>query len=105
MSENLIIVRSLLTLFYVLIWFYLVKKKSKSLWGGIEGEDKVLQISELVVLVGIIAYIFMIPADAFWGIEASEKLWYGIDIIIAVALGTSTFLKHKKIGNGQSDSK
>lgn len=93
MNSDYLAIRILLMVIYVAIWVIIVKKKSKSLWESIIGADKVLQISELVVLVGIVGYILMIPADAFWGIEASEKLWFGINAIVMTALGVSGYLK------------
>jgi hypothetical protein len=95
--ENLLLVRIILSLIYSTVWIMIVKKKGKSIWESIIGEDKILQISELVVLCGIIAYIIMLPADAFWGIVASKELWMSIDAIVMTALGLSTYLKTKEI--------
>ena len=93
---TLFAIRIAITLVYAAVWFAIVKSKGKTLWQSIEGEDHILQVSEFIVLVGIVGYIFMIPADAFLGIVASDKLWYGIDLIIAIALGTTAYLKKQK---------
>ena len=71
-------------------------KKGDKLWEGVIGPDNQLQTSELVVCVCIVAYIFLIPADAFFGIVASTDLWYGIDTIIAFALGITAYLKKQE---------
>jgi len=94
--ENYTIIRILLSVLYFAVWIMIAKLKGKAIWDSFTGDDRILQISELVVIVGVVAHIFLIPADAFWNIEASEKVWYGVNIIILGALGTSTYLKSKE---------
>ena len=95
--ETLIISMKLFfTLLYILVWIMVGKKYHKTIWDSFKGDDKILQISEFVVIIGLIAYILMIPADAFWGITASGELWIGINLIISVSLGVSTYLKSKE---------
>ena len=93
-SDHLL-VRLVFSFLYFSIWFYLIKTKGKSLWESIKGDDGILQVSELVVLVGIIGYVFMIPLDSIWGIIASDKVWYGIDVIMAFSLGVNAYMKKK----------
>lgn len=102
MEEHLI-VKILLTLGYSLTWILLVKKKGHTIWESFKGEDHILQISEFVVLMGIIGYVFMIPADALWGIVASPSLFVGINSIIMTALGVTGAVKFKEAKNGQEN--
>lgn len=96
MDMLLIIMKLFFTFLYILVWVLVAKKYHKTIWDSFKGTDKILQISEFVVIIGLIAYILMIPADAFWGITASSELWIGINLIISVSLGVSTYLKSKE---------
>jgi len=105
MQTYLTFVATVLTIIYFTVWLIIALKKGETIWQSFKGEDRILQTSEFVTLVGVVGYIFMIPADAFWAIEASEKLWYGIDIIVLGSISASTIIKVKELSRNESNKK
>ena len=61
---------------------FVVVRKHKSLWQAIIGEDKKLQVPEIVTLIALITLPVMLLADIFLNAKASTEAWVSIDTIL-----------------------
>lgn len=72
-----------LSLLY-LIWFSI--KHGKGVLEGLKGRNGKWDPPEVVVLLWVILFPIMVLADVFLHYEASDNVWYSMDLILLFAL-------------------
>lgn len=89
-------VPGLIMLFLVLLRLcYLHLKHGKGFLEGFKGENKKWDTPEVIVFIWLELWVAAVLADIFLGLVASDKVWYGFDLILLFVLGFKAYItKH-----------
>ncbi len=73
--------------FSLIYFLYLTKKHRKEMWEAIRGDDKKLQLPEIAAFFWFILFPILFFGDLFFGLDASDKVWYSMDVIFLFIIG------------------
>lgn len=57
-----------------------------TIWRALIGDNKKLDLPEVVVLMWLVIFPVISLADPLLGLAASEKVWWGLDLVLLFAL-------------------
>lgn len=75
---------------------YLTVRYKSEFWDAFKGENKKLDVIEIVIIIWLVLFVSMAIADFAMGLHASEALWYSMDMIFAFAVAGKTFSAREK---------
>lgn len=78
------------------MFYFIVREKGKDIWEGIVGENKKLDIPELIAFCAIILFIIGFLANLFLDYEVMLHIWASVDFIIASSIGGRMYLEKIK---------
>lgn len=67
--------------------FYLTIRYKSEFWDAFKGENKKLDVIEIVIIIWLVLFVSMTIADFTMGLHASEELWYSMDAVFLFAVG------------------
>lgn len=71
--------------------FSLTTTHRAEFWTAIKGDNKVLDIIDIVILVWLVLFTSMIVADFTLELRASDHAWYSMDAIFLFAIGGKSY--------------
>lgn len=107
LPEGLSQILAYILFFTVLGWFGVFSfRHGSGIVDDLKGSDKRWQPEEVIIIVWLFIFPVLVISDLFLNLEASDKVWYGMDLILLFALGGKGYrdnirAKHRKEQNNE----
>ena len=78
------------------VFWIIAYRSRRNFWQAIIGENDKLDLPEIVVIIWVVVFPVIALADPLLGLEASEKVWWGMDLILLFALTGKVSIEYLK---------